>query len=157
MSANRGGDTSRKKCVVTGGAGFIGSHLTERLLNDGHEVIVLDNYSTGRPENLDHLKDHENLQMVETTIEADPELGRHFVGGLLAHALRLLVRSSCVLLLPHHGDDASIPDDHLHVMDGRGKAKSAWVEQGPGGDDDAPPKVLDEGGGRHDRGPNPAE
>ena len=37
--------------LVTGGAGFIGSHLAERLVNDGHAVTVLDNESTGRPEN----------------------------------------------------------------------------------------------------------
>ena len=42
-------------CLVTGGAGFIGSHLVERLLGDGHRVDVLDNFSTGRRENLAHL------------------------------------------------------------------------------------------------------
>jgi UDP-glucose 4-epimerase len=40
------------KILVTGGAGFIGSHLTERLLSDGHEVLVLDNFSTGKHSNL---------------------------------------------------------------------------------------------------------
>ncbi len=44
------------KTLVTGGAGFIGSHLVERLLKDGHDVTVLDNYSTGRKQNLDFLK-----------------------------------------------------------------------------------------------------
>ena len=43
--------TERKTIVVTGGAGFIGSHLCERLVKDGHEVISLDNYSTGLREN----------------------------------------------------------------------------------------------------------
>ncbi|MBI4505450.1 MAG: SDR family oxidoreductase [Chloroflexi bacterium] len=42
------------QCLVTGGAGFIGSHLVERLLADGHAVIVLDNLATGRLENLHH-------------------------------------------------------------------------------------------------------
>lgn len=42
------------KCIVTGGAGFIGSHLVDRLLSDGHDVLVLDNLSTGRIENLDN-------------------------------------------------------------------------------------------------------
>ena len=40
------------RCLVTGGAGFLGSHLCERLLDDGHEVICLDNYFTGRMSNL---------------------------------------------------------------------------------------------------------
>ncbi len=44
------------RCLVTGGAGFIGSHLVERLLGDGHTVVVLDNFSTGRLENLTRVK-----------------------------------------------------------------------------------------------------
>ncbi len=43
------------RVLVTGGAGFIGSHLSERLLSDGHEVICLDNFFTGRKENIVHL------------------------------------------------------------------------------------------------------
>lgn len=43
------------RCLVTGGAGFIGSHIVERLLDLGHSVVVVDNFSTGRPENLAHL------------------------------------------------------------------------------------------------------
>ncbi len=44
------------KCVVTGGAGFIGSHLVDRLLGDGHEVVVIDNFAIGRPENLSRIQ-----------------------------------------------------------------------------------------------------
>lgn len=49
------------KCLVTGGAGFIGSHLTEHLLDAGHEVTILDDLSTGRSSNLDHLTGNSNL------------------------------------------------------------------------------------------------
>jgi UDP-glucose 4-epimerase len=52
------------RCLVTGGAGFIGSHLTEYLLADGNEVIVLDDMSTGTLENLSAVIDHPHLSIV---------------------------------------------------------------------------------------------
>ena len=45
----------RKRVMVTGGAGFLGSHLCERLLNEGHEVLCVDNFFAGRKENISHL------------------------------------------------------------------------------------------------------
>ncbi len=51
------------KILVTGGCGFIGSHMIDRLLNDGHQVVVIDNCSTGRIENLEHQKDNNNLNV----------------------------------------------------------------------------------------------
>lgn len=52
------------KILVTGGAGFIGSHLCERLLHDGHQVICLDNFFTGRRENVAPLLDNPDFEMV---------------------------------------------------------------------------------------------
>jgi len=54
----------RKKVLVTGGAGFVGSHLCERLLNDGHEVVCLDNYFTGQKQNIVHLLDNPFFEMI---------------------------------------------------------------------------------------------
>lgn len=51
------------RCLVTGGAGFIGSHLTERLLEMGNEVVVLDNLSTGSDSNLDGIRSHPKLEI----------------------------------------------------------------------------------------------
>jgi UDP-glucuronate decarboxylase len=52
------------KILITGGAGFLGSHLTEKLLLDGHDIVVTDNYFTGSRENLAHLLDYDNLEVI---------------------------------------------------------------------------------------------
>ncbi len=54
----------KKRILVTGGAGFLGSHLCERLLNEGNEVISLDNYFTGSKENIVHLMDNPYFEVV---------------------------------------------------------------------------------------------
>ena len=53
-----------KSILVTGGAGFLGSHLCERLVNDGHEVICADNLFTGSKQNIHHLMDHPRFEMI---------------------------------------------------------------------------------------------
>ena len=52
------------RILVTGGAGFIGSHLCERLVAEGHEVICLDNFFTGRRQNVSHLLDHHRFELL---------------------------------------------------------------------------------------------
>ena len=52
------------RVLVTGGAGFIGSHLCDRLVADGHHVICLDNFFTGRKENVEHLLDHAHFELM---------------------------------------------------------------------------------------------
>lgn len=68
------------KAIVTGGAGFIGSHIVDRLLRDGCAVTVIDNYSTGRPENLSHLHGDKRLTIHEADIAAPGAIDRFFVG-----------------------------------------------------------------------------
>ena len=51
------------RILVTGGAGFIGSHLVDAFMKQGHDVIVLDNFSTGRPQNLNHVAD--KIQIID--------------------------------------------------------------------------------------------
>lgn len=57
-----------KRILITGGAGFIGSHLCERLLNEGNEVICLDNFFTGSKDNIRHLLDNNRFELVRHDI-----------------------------------------------------------------------------------------
>lgn len=58
----------KKKILVTGGAGFLGSHLCERLLDDGHEVFCLDNFFTGQKENIVHLLSNPYFELIRHDI-----------------------------------------------------------------------------------------
>jgi UDP-glucose 4-epimerase len=64
------------KAIVTGGAGFIGSHIVDLLLKENIDVTVLDNFSTGRPENLDHVR--EQIKLVECDLSVKGDWIQHF-------------------------------------------------------------------------------
>jgi UDP-glucuronate decarboxylase len=59
---------SRKRVLVTGGAGFLGSHLCDRLIADGHEVLCVDNFFTGDKSNITHLLQHERFELLRHDI-----------------------------------------------------------------------------------------
>lgn len=69
-----------RRVLVTGGAGFIGSHLVDRLLADGCRVTVIDNYSTGRPLNLAHVATGSLLKVVQADISDAAAIWPHFEG-----------------------------------------------------------------------------
>lgn len=72
--------TQSKRALVTGGAGFIGSHMVERLLGDGCEVIVLDNFATGRPQNLFHLRQRPGLKVERVDVSDHAAILPFFTG-----------------------------------------------------------------------------
>ena len=57
-----------KKVLVTGGAGFLGSHLCDRLVNEGHHVLCVDNYFTGSKKNIEHLLYHKNFEVMRQDV-----------------------------------------------------------------------------------------
>jgi UDP-glucose 4-epimerase len=65
---------SSKQIIVTGGGGFIGSHLVERLLRDGKSVVVIDDFSTGNPRNLQAIENHPGLRIIRSKISACNDL-----------------------------------------------------------------------------------
>ena len=60
--------------VITGGSGFVGSYLCEKLINDGHEIIVVDNLLTGSTENINHLMHNENFSFIEHDVQNHIEI-----------------------------------------------------------------------------------
>jgi UDP-glucose 4-epimerase len=68
--------SNTRPILVTGGAGFIGSHLVERLLADGKSVVVIDDLSTGKAENLKSVQSHPRLRIIQSRISTFPKLGQ---------------------------------------------------------------------------------
>ncbi|GIX87437.1 UDP-glucuronic acid decarboxylase 1 [Caerostris darwini] len=58
----------KKRILVTGGAGFVGSHLVDRLMSEGHEVTIVDNFFTGSKKNIEHWIGHENFELIRHDI-----------------------------------------------------------------------------------------
>ena len=69
-------DLSPSTILITGGAGFIGSHLCDTLLEQGHYVLVIDNLSTGRIENIQHLKNNPRFHFAQADVTNEIVLDR---------------------------------------------------------------------------------
>jgi UDP-glucuronate decarboxylase len=67
----------QKRILVTGGAGFVGSHLVDRLMLQGHQVIVLDNFFTGRKRNIQHWIGHPNFELIRHDVVGKLEKKSH--------------------------------------------------------------------------------
>lgn len=88
--------------IVTGGAGFIGSHLVERLLKEGKRVIVIDDLSTGNLSNLDGVSSQPGLRVITCRISQCPDLGRLVQGAQAVYHLAAAVGVELVVNSPIH-------------------------------------------------------
>jgi UDP-glucose 4-epimerase len=88
------------RALVTGGAGFIGSHLTESLLHAGHAVAVLDDLSTGRLLNLAAVKDHARLEVIEGSVTDEPLVRKLMAGVDVVYHLAAAVGVRLILDRP---------------------------------------------------------
>lgn len=70
------------RVVITGAAGFLGSHLTDRFIADGHTVVGVDNFLTGSAENLAHLRDNDRFTLLEQDVSAGLRIGESCHGVL---------------------------------------------------------------------------
>jgi UDP-glucuronate decarboxylase len=77
---------AKKKILITGGAGFIGSHLAERLLKEGHSVIIIDNFHTGRRDNIRHLLHNDDLELYRHDVTAPYRMEVEYIYNLACPA-----------------------------------------------------------------------
>lgn len=92
--------TASRPILVTGGAGFIGSHLVERLLAAGHRVVVLDDCSTGSLENLQAVSSHERLRVIQAKVSECAELPGLVAGAESIYHLAAAVGVELVVRSP---------------------------------------------------------
>jgi UDP-glucose 4-epimerase len=96
------------KALITGGAGFIGSHLAERLLQCGHEVGVIDNLSTGSIENISHLKSDSRFSYVIDTIDNESLLAEWIDGSDVVFHLAAAVGVKLIVERPVHTIETNV-------------------------------------------------
>lgn len=109
-----------KRTLVTGGAGFLGSHLCERFLQEGHEVICVDNFLTGRPDNVAHLIGNPHFKLIEHDIT-----NFIYVEGALDYILHFASPASPVDYLKYPIQTLKVGALGTHKALGLAKAKKA--------------------------------
>ena len=112
------------KSLVTGGAGFIGSHLVDRLLKLGHEVIVIDDFSSGKKENLEHHKNNSNLKIFAKNI-CDKNIEDLFKNVLVVFHVAAIPRVQFSIEFPEKTNEANVTGI-LNVLE---SAKKAGVKR----------------------------
>ncbi|MCC6317741.1 MAG: SDR family oxidoreductase [Gemmatimonadaceae bacterium] len=108
------------RILITGAAGFLGSHLSDRFLREGHEVIGLDNFITGNPDNIAHLAGHERFQFIRHNISTYT-----YVAGALDGILHFASPASPIDYLEHPIATLKVGSLGTHNALGLARAKGA--------------------------------
>jgi len=115
------------KVLVTGGAGFIGSHLSELLLGDGHEVFVLDNLSTGSIENIVHLKSHPRFHYTIDSVDNEPVLAELVDRGDVIFHLAAAVGVKLIVEQPVHTIETNVRGTEVVLKHANKKKKLVLI------------------------------
>ena len=115
------------RTLITGGAGFIGSHLAERLLALGHEVQALDDLSTGSIDNISHLKSHQGFSYVIDTVTNEPLLAEMVDQSDVVFHLAAAVGVKLIVEQPVHTIETNVHGTEVVLKHANKKKKLVFV------------------------------
>jgi UDP-glucose 4-epimerase len=115
------------KALITGGAGFVGSHLAERLLGLGHEVIVLDNLSTGSISNIEHLKSAKSFSYVIDSVTNEPLLAELIDRSDVVFHLAAAVGVKLIVEQPVHTIETNVHGTEVVLKHANKKKKLVFI------------------------------
>jgi UDP-glucose 4-epimerase len=115
------------KALITGGAGFIGSHLAERLLEHGHEAFVLDNLSTGSIDNIAHLKSRPSFSYVIDSITNEPLLAEMIDHSDVVFHLAAAVGVKLIVEQPVHTIENNVHGTEVVLKHANKKKKLVFI------------------------------
>jgi UDP-glucose 4-epimerase len=115
------------KALLTGGAGFVGSHLAERLLALGHEVIVLDNLSTGSIDNIEHLKAQKAFSYVIDSVTNEPLLAELIDRSDVVYHLAAAVGVKLIVEQPVHTIETNVHGTEVVLKHANKKKKLVFI------------------------------
>jgi UDP-glucose 4-epimerase len=115
------------KALITGGAGFVGSHLAERLLEQGHEVLVLDNLSTGSIDNIVHLKSNARFGYVIDSVTNEPLLAEMVDRSDVIFHLAAAVGVKLIVEQPVHTIETNVHGTEVVLKHAAKKKKLVFI------------------------------
>ena len=115
------------KALITGGAGFIGSHLAEHLLTGGHEAVALDNLSTGSIDNIQHLKGRPGFSYVIDSVTNEPLLAELIDGSDVVFHLAAAVGVKLIVEQPVHTIETNVHGTEVVLKHANKKKKLVFI------------------------------